>query len=204
MKKILPVIIAISVVMCLIFISSCRKQQDGPMPPPLPPTPTATPAPYLCYDFEGSLDGWNIGGDPGITGATDVPASSVPGGTVVSGSYCVQLTCSFPATAKSGEFEIGNPSPSNLQGKTLTINVFLPSNFPTTYSYQLYIFYSAGSYWSGTTPISGHLTPNTWSQITYLMSSSNYSDVTKIGIQIVSDGTNAWSGNIYIDDVTAN
>jgi hypothetical protein len=108
MKKLLTIMIIFFVFVGLFFISNCRKQEDGPIPPTLTPTlnatqialtaaptrtmqmaetetvvagytPTATPTPFtLTYDFESSLDGWSLGGDAGFLSPTDVAGSSVP------------------------------------------------------------------------------------------------------------------------------
>jgi len=205
MKKLLPVIISIVIVAYLAIMSSCRKQADGPLPPPMPPTPTATPAPYLFYDFEESIDGWAKGGDPGITGGTYVPASSVPGGSVFSGNFCAQITCSFPASAADGEFEV-SPSPSNFTGRTITAHILIPSGMPPGYLIQLYVFNDGyANFDNSTAQTVSSMTVNTWNTLTFPLSSlSNIDNVPKLGIQIIDDGATAWSGNIYLDDVVVN
>ena len=220
MKKLLFGAFCVFLAAYMISISGCRTRVASAPGPEwtitltatatiyLTPTITPTSAPVsLTYDFEGSLDGWSKGGGTGFTAIAYVLASSVPGGVVISGNYCLSATCSFlvaiPTPTTDGEVVV-NPVPSDLSAVSqITAHVYVPADMPAGYSVQVFVLTGTGYAFAGqndATPTLG-----AWNTVTLNTSGiANMNNVDAIAVQILRNSGPAWSGTIYVDDVTVN
>jgi hypothetical protein len=212
MKKILFTAFCVFLAICMINIAGCRTRVASAPGPEITPTstiyvtPTITPTSgpiNLTYDFEGGLNGWVLGGDPGFTAANDVAAASVPGGTVISGNYCAAVTCNFIGTNAGGEFVV-HPSPIDFSSASnITAHVYVPADIPASYSAQVFILTMPGYGFKGQN--NAALTPGAWNTIILNVSgTTNINDVDTVAVQLLKNGGVDWSGTIYVDDVTVN
>lgn len=216
MKKLLFGVFCAFLAVCMLSIAGCRTRvASAPGPEPtvtltatatmyLTPTITPTSAPIsLTYDFEGGLNGWVRGGGTGFTAIADAPASSVPGGAVISGNYCLSATCSFLVATTDGEVVV-NPVPSDLSSVShITAHVYVPADMPAGYSVQVFVLTGTGYAFAGQNDASPTL--GAWNTVTLNTSGiANMNNVDAIAVQILSNSGPAWSGTIYVDDVTVN
>jgi hypothetical protein len=216
MKKLLFGVFCAVLVVCMLSIAGCRTRvASAPGPEPtatltgtatmfMTPTITPTSAPFsLTFDFEGSLNGWVLGGDPGFTIVNDVAASSVPGGTVISGSHCAAVTCNFSGSNVAGEFEFYPSQPDFSAASVITAHVYIPADLPAGYSVQVLILTLPGYVFKGQNYPS--LTVGAWNTVSLNIVGATYiNDVNRVSIQLLKNSGADWSGTIYVDDVTVN
>lgn len=214
MKKMFFSLLLVFFTACILGAFGCRTRvASAPLPEPtgtMTPTATVTPAPTaapspgtLVYDFEGGLDGWSLGGDPGCTEINDVSTASVPGNTVPSGSYCAAVTCVFSSATDSGEIVV-HPSPADLSSSAkITAHVYVPADLPAAYSVQIFILTMPGYGFTGQNMPA--LTLGAWNTGSLNITGiTNINNVGTIAVQLLRNAGPAWSGTIYVDYVTVN
>jgi hypothetical protein len=206
MKKILLLLLCGVSALSLMSMSGCRERIASV--PGIEPTSTITPIATVAtftglYDFEGGLNGWTLGADPGFTAVNYVPASSVPGGTVPSGNYCAAVTCAITGTNNVGEFVV-HPSPADLStATTISAHVYVPGDMPAAYSVQVFILTMPGYGFKGQSASS--LVLGSWNTVTLsIAGTTNIDNVGTIAVQLIKNSGADWSGTIYVDDVTVN
>jgi hypothetical protein len=160
------------------------------------PTPTMTPLPdNTTYPFEdGTTMGWNV---DQFSGAITATANSTV--TYYLGLHSLQLKMNGSGSA---EIQVVPSTVVNLLGKTVSMQVYVPSGYTAGYTAKVYVKSNGWSAYTNGPTVT--LTPGVWNTLTFTQATAtaaygtmDLSAVQAVGIHFDS----SWMGSVYLDSV---